>query len=105
MQLNAENLFLFMDRYKGQDLERMIEEEWQKCSTAPTPNKSLRKTWGLAETIREITPDIVMLNEVGGEESLKNFNHYFLAGQYRPMTIEGNSDRGIDLAYLVKEDP
>lgn len=105
MQLNAENLFVFMDRYKGQNLEGMTEEEWQKCSTAPTANKILRKIWSLVETIKEVSPDIVMLNEVGGEESLKNFNHHFLGGQFRPMIIEGNSDRGIDLAYLVKEDP
>ncbi|MCC7405438.1 MAG: hypothetical protein IT288_13650 [Bdellovibrionales bacterium] len=104
MQLNTENLFLYMDSYRGQNLQTMTEDEWQKCSTAPTPNKSLRKTWALAETIREINPDIIMLNEVGGEESLRNFNQYFLSNAYRPFIIEGNSDRGIDLAYLVRDD-
>ena len=44
-----------------------------------------------------------MLNEVGGLESLVNFNRYFLGDNYIPHLIEGNSDRGIDCAYLVKK--
>lgn len=105
MQLNAENLFLYMDRYRDQDLSNLSEVEWQKLSTANTSNKSLAKTWALAAAITENNPDILMLNEVGGEESLKNFNQYFLNDSYETQIIEGNSNRGIDLAYLVRKDP
>lgn len=45
-----------------------------------------------------------MLCEVGGRESLANFSQYFLDGRYVPHLIEGNSDRGIDIGFLVKRD-
>src|SRR6185312_5880453 len=51
-----------------------------------------------------IDADIVCMNEVGGEESLQNFARFFLGGKYTPFLIEGNSDRGIDVGYLIKTD-
>jgi exonuclease III len=105
MQLNAENLFLYMDRYSGQDLDKVSEIEWQKFSTSTISNKNLKKAQALANAILEVDPHIVLLNEVGGEESLNNFNQHFLKKTYLPMIVEGNSDRGIDVGYLVKEDP
>lgn len=105
VQLNAENLFLFMEEYQGQDLQQMSEEVWQKLSRSSTFNKNLKKTWALANAISEINPDFVLLNEVGGKESLTNFNQHFLNDRYEPLIIEGNSDRGIDVGYLVKKDP
>jgi hypothetical protein len=44
------------------------------------------------------------VNEVGGRESLENFAKYFLRDRYTAHLIEGNSDRGIDIGYLVKKD-
>lgn len=94
-----------MDRYSGQDLDKVSEVEWQNFSTSTISNKNLKKTQALASAILEVDPHIVLLNEVGGEESLKNFNQHFLKKSYLPMILEGNSDRGIDVGYLVKEDP
>lgn len=104
LQFNAENLFIFLDQHDGSPIDNLTEGEWQSRSSAPTPNKSLKKTWAIAEIIRENNPHFVLLNEVGGLESLKNFNHYFLKDQYKPYLIEGNSDRGIDVGYLVRSD-
>ena len=104
MLLNAENFFIFMDKYKNQDLEKMSESEWQSLSSASTSNKNLRKIWKIAELILEENPDILCLNEIGGLESLVNFNKYFLKNHYSPLLLEGNSNRGIDVGYLIKND-
>lgn len=103
-QLNAENLFLFLDDQTERDWRRLSEKEWQKLSAATVPNKPLNKTLWLADSILDIDADIVCLNEVGGEESLRNFAKFFLQGRYLPYLIEGNSDRGIDIGYLVHKD-
>lgn len=103
-QLNAENLFLFLDDSADRDWRKMTEKEWQKLSKASVPNKSLLKTLWLADSLLAIDADLIFLCEVGGEESIKNFAHHFLKDAYTPHLIEGNSDRGIDIGYLVKKD-
>jgi endonuclease/exonuclease/phosphatase family metal-dependent hydrolase len=103
-QLNAENLFLFLDETQDRDWRKLPEKEWQKLSHASVPNKSLLKTVWLADTLTAINADLVFMCEVGGEESLRNFSSLFLKGAYTPHLIEGNSDRGIDIGYLVKKD-
>lgn len=105
-QINCENLFLFFDQHlKNPNLVNptfdLNEAEWQKLSSAQVPNKPLYKTRWLAQTLLEINADVILLNEVGGLESLENFNFYFLNNNYRSFLIEGNSDRGIDVGYLV----
>ncbi|MEO0335543.1 MAG: hypothetical protein AAF202_04080, partial [Pseudomonadota bacterium] len=101
MQLNAENLFLYLDKLEGNDLTILSETQWQQLSIASVKNKSLKKTRWLAESILQEDPDVVFLNEVGGLESLENFNQLFLSDQYQCLLKEGNSDRGIDIGYLV----
>lgn len=103
-QINAENLFLFFDEELPPNWKMLSEKEWQKLSRASVSNKSLRKTLWLAEGLLEIDADFILVNEVGGEESLTNFSRYFLNDRYRTYIIEGNSDRGIDIGYLVKRD-
>lgn len=100
-QLNAENLFLFLDQPPS-DLSSLTEKQWQALSHASVPNKSLAKTQWLGEALKDINADIVLMNEVGGLESLSNFSRYFLGDQYQPLLVEGNSDRGIDIGYLVR---
>lgn len=103
-QLNAENLFLFLNDTTDRDWRRLSEKEWQKMSTSTVPNKSLVKTLWLADTLLDMDADIVCMNEVGGQESLQNFAKLFLKGQYVPHLLEGNSDRGIDVGFLVHKD-
>jgi hypothetical protein len=85
-----------------QVLHSLDEKAWQKLSTSSIPNKPIHQIRQLAKAVREMDPDILLLCEVGGLESLSNFSRYFLDDEYAPHLIEGNSDRGIDLGYLVR---
>ena len=102
VMFNVENLFIFLDHHKGQDVTRVTEKEWQQLSSSTTPNKPLKQVTELARAVREMNPDILMLCEVGGIESLSNFSRLFLEDKYAPYLLEGNSDRGIDIGYLVR---
>jgi endonuclease/exonuclease/phosphatase family metal-dependent hydrolase len=66
--------------------------------------KSPKKVKQVAEAILDIDADILFLCEVGGIDSLKNFVENHLESKYHYSLIPGNSDRGIELAYLVKKD-
>ena len=101
--LNAENLFLLFDRPAKPEMTKADETEWQSLSTSIFPNKPLKKVKELAAVIQDINADIVMLCEVGGPESLMNFNQLFLNQAYSPIAIEGNSDRNIDVGFLIKK--
>lgn len=102
-QINAENLFLFFDQALPANWKSLPEKEWQRISHASVQNKALRKTLWLAQSLRQIDADFILVNEVGGEESLTNFAREFLDDKYKAHVIEGNSDRGIDNGYLVRK--
>lgn len=102
MVLNAQDLFLFMDKHDGRPLPGMTEIHWQLMSSSIFANKPKEKCEMLARTIQDADADIVMMTEVAGPESLKNFGDALLNGEYRALTLPSNSDRGIDLGYLVK---
>lgn len=104
MQLNAENLFIFLDEELPRTWRDLKESDWQALSRAAVPNKPLKKVLAIADTILDVLPHVVALNEVGGAESLKNFKRYFLNDLYEDYLVEGNSDRGIDVGYLVRRD-
>lgn len=101
---NVENLFISMAYYEGEALERLTERGWRSLALSQCRHrqKPLKKLWGLAAALEEIDADVILLVEVGGEESLANFNRHFLGDRYVPHFVEGNSDRGIDLAFLVR---
>jgi endonuclease/exonuclease/phosphatase family metal-dependent hydrolase len=103
-EFNLENLFVSMEYYEGQDLRQMTELDWRAMALSQLRRrqKPIAKLLALAEAIEDIDPDVLMLVEVGGRDSLENFNRHFLGGRYAPYFIEGNSRRAIDLAYLVK---
>ena len=101
-QFNVENLFLYLDKYKGENIDKLTESQWQSLSSSNTDLKSLAKTSQIASIINDIGAEIYVLNEVGGKESLSVFCTHFLHDNYTPHLIEGNSDRGIDVGYIVK---
>lgn len=105
MVLNAQDLFLFMDKHNHAEIPvtELTEIKWQLMSSSLFSNKSKEKCLMLAHTIKEAEADIVMVTEVGGPESLHNFAKYVLDDQYLAMSLPSNSDRGIDLGYLVKK--
>ncbi len=103
MLLNAENLFLISDKTLEEEHLTLDEKKWQKLSTSVFENKPLRKCQILSKIFQEVNPDIVMLAEVGGLESLSNFNRLFLGEKYSAALIEGNSNRSIDVGYLIRK--
>jgi exonuclease III len=101
--VNAENMFLMFDEVPTAESLKLDEAKWQRLSTSVYENKSLQKCLELAKALKEINADIVMLCEVGGFESLKNFNELFLGSAYSPVLTEGNSDRNIDVGFLIRK--
>lgn len=80
---NVENLFL-LNQGPGEGYKKPLDKiEW------------------VARTIREIDADIVMLVEVGGLTSLDLFNSRYLSDNYFTALLPGNSDRGIEMGYLI----
>jgi endonuclease/exonuclease/phosphatase family metal-dependent hydrolase len=67
------------------------------------PLKDQEKCRSLAEAILDIDADVMALSEVGGEESLATFNERYLEDKYHHSLIQGNSDRGIELGFLMKK--
>jgi len=101
--LNTENLFLLFDQSPTQEHTKLDEIQWQKLSTSIYPNKNLAKLKELARTFKDMDADIILLCEVGGPESLKHFNELFLENKYSTALMEGNSDRNIDVGFLVRK--
>lgn len=104
MLFNVQDMFIFMDKYNGQDLNSINEYDWQLMTTSLSGNKELSKLFEIKQAIEDVSPDILMLIEVGGKESVANFNQYFLNNTYNVFHEPSNSDRGIDVAYLIKKD-
>ena len=115
VEFNVENLFLYLDFVApvvdGKPVaqssaefqhEGLSEKEWQMLTSSTVGNKPLAHVKAIARAVRAMDPDIMMLCEVGGIESLANFSKYFLNDEYEAHLIEGNSDRGIDLGYLTR---
>jgi endonuclease/exonuclease/phosphatase family metal-dependent hydrolase len=101
--LNAENLFLLFDEVPNAESLKLDETRWQRLSSSTFENKPLKKCLDLAKTLKDINADILMLCEVGGTESLKNFNELFLGSAYSPILTEGNSNRNIDVGFLIRK--
>ncbi len=100
---NAENLFVLLDDKTVEIASSLEEHQWQKLSSSIYENKPLKKILELRKIIQALDPDLVMLCEVGGPESLANFNRLFLDSQYSTAIIEGNSDRNIDIGFLIRK--
>ncbi len=71
------------------------------------PFNSLKKPESKVEAIanifKEVKPDFALLTEVGGIESLQTFSKKYLNNLYECFLLPGNSDRGIEIGYLVKK--
>lgn len=102
MAFNVQDLFLFLKGPPPTHFYSLDEEQWQKLRSSHRKNKKLRDLIHLAAVFTEINPDVAMICEVGGKESLENFNHLFLHSQYMVFCPEGTSARGIDIGFLVK---
>ena len=102
---NAENFYLLLDRaYDRAELEALDEEAYAAMNSSIfNPNKERGKIASIASTILERAYDLVGLCEIGGMESLANFNRIHLGGLYDCFLHEENSRRGIYAGALVKK--
>ncbi len=73
-----------------------------KVSAAVAKEESQRREQ--ARAILESGLDIVSVEEVENIQALEDFSRRYLGGAYRALLIEGNDERGIDIAFLVKKD-
>lgn len=56
-----------------------------------------------AQAILDVTPDILVLNEIEDLYTVRNFNSLFLGDYFdRMISFEGNDGRGIDVALCIK---
>lgn len=101
--LNAENLFLLSDQKIEPEHLKLDPVKWSKLSTSVYENKPLDKLFALRDILVQESPDIIFIVEVGGRESLENFNRLFLEEKYSTVLIEGNSDRNIDVGFLIRK--
>lgn len=103
MLYNVENLFLLSDSELTSEHLKLDPVRWNRLSTSVYENKPLDKLRSITQIIQDENPDIILFCEVGGLESLQNFNRLFLKDSYSPALIEGNSDRNIDVGFLVRK--
>lgn len=105
-EFNMEDLFIHLEgdgcHLDLDQLSTLSETDWKILGKKPYRNKKLKKIFDLAQVVLEIDADIYALCEIGGPESIQIFCSQFLNGKYKPLLIEGNSDRGIDVGYLIK---
>lgn len=101
LQHNCLDLFIFLDLEINKPISEFTEKEWQELTYSQKGNKPLSKIKELANLYLKINPDILILNEIGGKESLENFNKYFLNNKYQ-IAIKEGSKRGIDTGFLIK---
>ncbi len=96
---NVENLFEQVGKHVPDPAN---PGKLKKISDAkPKPEWALREE---GRIILENDLDILTLAEVEDIQALEDFNTRFLNGKYRTFLIEGNDERGIDVAFLVKKD-
>ena len=102
---NAENFYMLLDRdYSTDELRALPRDEYLAMNKSIfNPNKDLSKIEAIAATILEGDFDFVGLCEVGGRETLANFNRHFLGDAYECHLQEENSTRGIFVGALVRK--
>lgn len=100
---NTENFFIFLDKYKDEDINELSNDQWEKFSLSSVKNKHIQKVIDSAKAVKDIDADLYILSEMGGRESLQNFNKYFLNDNYDCFLKNGNSNRGIEIGFLVKK--
>jgi len=66
--------------------------------------KSLAGREALAKVMNDLDADIVAVEEISNRELLGSFSEKLLGNRYAPILIQGNSNRGINIGFLVKRD-
>jgi len=85
------------------NIENLFIQKASPELPAYTPYKTEEKLKQLTRVFSDIDADIYALSEVGGVESLEYFNKHYLDDKYHCALIKGNSDRGIEIGYLIRK--
>lgn len=103
---NAENFSLLLNRpYSREELEALDERDYLAMNPSIyNPNKNRAKIAEIARLIVENDFDLIGLCEIGGRETIENFNEMYLDGLYSCHIHEENSRRGIFVGALVKRE-
>lgn len=103
---NAENFYMLLDKdYSQEEFAGLSHDAYMAMNSSIfNPNKALSKIAAIANTILKEDFDFVGLCEVGGMETLYNFNRLYLGERYDCYLHEENSRRGIFVGALVKKD-
>ncbi|MEI6385977.1 MAG: endonuclease/exonuclease/phosphatase family protein [Spirochaetota bacterium] len=112
---NAENFYLLIDEafWDSVDegswddardaLDALGEPEYRAMNTSIyNPNKDRDKIEAIADIILDNDFDLVCMCEVGGMETLANFNRLYLGDRYDCHLHEENSRRGIFVGALAR---
>lgn len=96
---NVENLFVLPENIDASSEANLLFPadlyNWLK------PEAKIKE---LANTIKRYNPDIVFLQEVGGDHAFDLFASKYLEGKYSVAHKLGNSERGIEVGYLIKKE-
>lgn len=96
-QFNVENLYNYQGRWK-------VDENGKKVFVEAPSAKPERRWNQLKEVIERSDDDIMIWEEVEDFTAAQDFVNEKLGGRYRVVLIEGNDERGIDVAFLLKKD-
>ncbi|MBU0936377.1 MAG: endonuclease/exonuclease/phosphatase family protein, partial [Spirochaetes bacterium] len=101
---NAENFFMLLDRdYRRDEYDALSEADYLAMNTSIfNPNKERSKLQAIADTILAGNFDVIGLCEVGGMETLQNFNRLYLDNAYNCFLHQENSRRGIFVGALIR---
>jgi endonuclease/exonuclease/phosphatase family metal-dependent hydrolase len=101
---NAENFYMLLDRdYSSEEFGLLSNEDYLAMNKSIyNRNKDLDKIGAIARTILDEDFDFVGLCEIGGLETLVNFNRYYLDSRYECHLHQENSTRGIFVGALVR---
>ncbi len=98
---NVLNLAMHVGRFEP---DAKTGKRVQKDEIREKDKEAIKKT---AETLRELTSDIIFLQEVEDQETLDNFmkaHEDLLGRKYIGLLIEANDSRGIDVAVMIRAD-
>lgn len=96
-QYNVENLYNYQGKW-----EYDAKGNW--VQTAPAQPKPVERWKKMKEVIERSDDDIMVWEEVEDFTAAKDFVDTYLGGRYRIALIDGNDERGIDVAVLIKND-
>jgi hypothetical protein len=99
MTYNVENLF-----YRVGQFERMAGKKFRQKpggqGQRPKPEYEVR---GVSEAIKDVNPDVIILEEVENVFALDHLNEQYLDHAYQSVLVQGNDARGINVGFLIKK--